>query len=86
LTKPVPKRIECFVYGDLLSILYGSVEVSAFMRNIPFIFQDVLYHTTGNPDFFLWWNILHFSGDFIFGFLADGASIKDDNISFFFGF
>jgi hypothetical protein len=50
------------------------------------VFEMVLYHTTRYPDFFFWWDILHFPSDFIFGFLADRAGIEDDDVSFFFGF
>ena len=48
--------------------------------------EAVLHHASGDSDFFVGWDIFEFSGDFIFGFLADGAGIKDDDISFFFCF
>ena len=46
----------------------------------------MLDHTSSNPNFFIFGNILQFSCDFIFGFLANGTSIKDDDVSFFFCF
>jgi len=48
--------------------------------------ENVLHHTSGDSDFFVRWDVFEFSGDFIFSFLADGAGIEDDDISFFFCF
>ena len=46
----------------------------------------MLDHTAGESDFFFWWDVLEFSRDFIFRFLANGTGIEDDDISVFFGF
>jgi hypothetical protein len=42
--------------------------------------EIMLDHTSGDPNPFVRRDFAHFAGDFVFGLLADGAGIQDDDI------